>query len=157
MALVGPRRQAREAALQVLFAADVRQELTPEAVDASYADVEEQFSLPNRARDRGHDLAVGVAQHLKEIDERIGATSSRWKVYRLATVDRNILRVATYELLYELDTPTEVIIDEALEVARRFAGEQSRQFVNGILDVIARTRGASAPRALDTEEPEEPA
>jgi len=153
MAAPGPRRQAREAALQVLFAADVRQALAPDQVAASFDDVLEQFSLPARARERGRDLAVGVATHLEEIDERIGATSSRWKVYRLATVDRNILRVATYELLFELDTPSEVIIDEALEVARRFAGEQSRSFVNGILDVIARSRGAAAPHALDVEEP----
>jgi transcription antitermination protein NusB len=152
MAAPGPRRQAREAALQVLFAADVRQTLTPEQVADSYDDVQEQFSLPTRARERGRELAVGVATHLKEIDERIGAVSSRWKVYRLATVDRNVLRVATFELLYEPDTPSEVIIDEALEVARRFAGEQSRSFVNGILDVIARGRAEAAEGALDAEE-----
>ena len=62
-----------------------------------------------------------------------------WKVYRLGTVDRNILRIAVFELLIEVDTPTEVILDEAVEIARRFAGERARSFINGVLDVVARS------------------
>ena len=141
MAGPGPRRQAREAALQVLFAADVSQKLPAEAFD----DVLRSFSLPNRARSRARDLVFGVSRNLEQIDAHIGSSSEHWKVSRLATVDRNILRIATYELLFEPVVPTEVILDEAIEIARRFAGETSRVFVNGVLDVIAReVRGAAA-------------
>jgi N utilization substance protein B len=86
-----------------------------------------------------------VAHNLKCIDERISAASERWKLYRLATVDRNVLRIAAYELLFEPATPAEIVIDEALEIARRFASEESRSFVNGILDRIARERPAAQP------------
>ena len=141
MAQLGPRRQAREAALQVLFAADVSQKLHTEAFD----DVLRSFSLPSRARARARDLVLGVSRNLVQIDAIIGQSSEHWKVSRLATVDRNILRIATYELLFEPVVPTEVILDEAIEIARRFAGETSRAFVNGVLDVIAReVRGAAA-------------
>jgi len=141
MAGPGPRRQAREAALQVLFAADVSQKVPSEAFD----DVLSSFSLPNKARARAHELVSGVSRNLAQIDAHIGASSEHWKVSRLATVDRNILRIATYELLFEPVVPTEVILDEAIEIARRFAGETSRAFVNGVLDVIAReVRGAAA-------------
>ena len=125
----------------MLFAADVSQKLPDEAFD----DVLSSFSLPNRARERARDLVLGVSSHLAQIDAHIGASSAHWKVSRLATVDRNILRIATYELLFEPVVPTEVILDEAIEIARRFAGETSRVFVNGVLDVIAReVRGAAA-------------
>ena len=85
-------------------------------------------------------MALGVACNLKSIDETIGIASEKWQVYRLATVDRNILRVATYELLYEPSTPVAVVIDEAVEIARRFSGELSPAFVNGVLDLVARRR-----------------
>jgi transcription antitermination protein NusB len=141
MAQAGPRRQAREAALQVLFAADVSHKLPGEA----FEDVLRSFSLPTRARSRARDLVLGVSRNLAQIDAHIGSSSEHWKVSRLATVDRNILRIATYELLFEPVVPTEVILDEAIEIARRFAGETSRAFVNGVLDVIAReVRGAAA-------------
>ncbi|MEE8557063.1 MAG: transcription antitermination factor NusB [Myxococcota bacterium] len=140
MSTRGARRQAREAALQVLYAADVSDRLSPEGVELVYQQVEGEFSLPSRSRPRALELALGVQLNLKRIDERIGLASRRWRVERLATVDRNILRIATYELLFELDTPVEVIIDEALEVARRFSSEPSTAFVNGVLDEIARDR-----------------
>ena len=140
MSTRGARRQAREAALQVLYAADASGRLSPEGVELVYQQVEGEFSLPVRSRPRALELALGVELNRKRIDERIGLASRRWKVERLATVDRNILRIATYELLFELDTPVEVIIDEALEVARRFSSEPSTAFINGVLDEIARDR-----------------
>jgi N utilization substance protein B len=130
---------AREAALQVLFAADVASpEFDVEAVRNAFEDVALQFDLPPRARERALELCVGVAQSRKDIDLEIGRASAHWKVERLAGVDRAVLRIATYELLREPETPTEVVIDEAVEVARRFAGEKSPAFVNGVLDLIAR-------------------
>ena len=139
----GPRRKAREAALQVLFAADSAP-LDTRSVQSSYDEVLREFSLPRAARERAQKLVLGVAQNLKAIDECIGRASERWKLERLARVDRNVLRVAAYELLFEPETPTEVVIDEAVEIARRFAGDSSPAFVNGVLDAIARARDSTA-------------
>jgi len=144
MSRVGPRRQAREAALQVLFAADVGDALAPAGIEAVFDDVLREFSLPGNARERARQIAQGVTENRKAIDEAIDAASAHWKIDRLATVDRNVLRVATFELLFEPETPTEVVIDEAVEVARRFAGSASPAFVNGVLDEIA--RGARGER-----------
>jgi N utilization substance protein B len=137
---IGPRRKSREAALQVLFSGDVQQCLDPEGVRESYDEILREFSLPNAARERALELALGVACNLKSIDEAIGSASQKWQVYRLATVDRNILRIGTYELLFEPSTPVEVVIDEAVEIARRFAADSSPAFVNGVLDLVARRR-----------------
>ena len=142
MASAGPRRMARETALQVLFAADLSGEVNPESVVACFEEVAREFSLPSRARRWAQELARGVAENLKQIDENIGRASTNWQIHRIATVDRNILRVAAYELLLE-ETPTEVIIDEAVEIARRFASQTSPAFVNGVLDVLGRERGAA--------------
>jgi N utilization substance protein B len=133
---------ARETALQVLFAADLSGEVTPESVETSFEEVSREFSLPGRARKWAVEIVRGVAANLKQIDENIGRASTNWQVHRIATVDRNILRVAAYELLRD-DTPTEVIIDEAVEIARRFAGDSSPAFVNGVLDVLGRERAAA--------------
>ncbi len=138
----GPRRMARETALQVLFAADLSGEVNLASVETCFEEVAREFSLPGRARQWAQELARGVAEHLKQIDENIGRASTNWQVHRIANVDRNILRVATYELLRD-ETPTEVIIDEAVEIARRFASETSPAFVNGVLDVLGRERAAA--------------
>jgi N utilization substance protein B len=136
----GARRQAREAALQVLFAADVAECLEPGRIEEIYQEVLEEFQLPPRARERAHEIVMGVVLNRKPIDEGISAASTRWKLHRIATVDRNVLRIATYELLFEPETPAEVVIDEAVEIARRFSGADSSAFTNGVLDVIARGR-----------------
>ncbi len=114
--------------------------LDPGAVEQTYDEVMREFSLPRRASERARELALGVAQNRKAIDERIAGASTRWKLERLARVDRNVLRIATYELLFEPQTPVAVVIDEAVEIARRFAGGDSPAFVNGVLDAIARER-----------------
>ncbi len=136
----GPRRMGREAALQVLFAADASAGVTPETVLTAYEEIEREFSLPKAARARARELLLGISQNLKQIDEAIALVSTNWKLNRLATVDRNVLRIAAFELLFELETPAEVVIDEAVEVARRFGAEPSPAFVNGVLDQLARRR-----------------
>lgn len=139
----GPRRMAREAALQVLFAADLSSpEVDVDAVRAAFDTVSAEFELPKRAKERALVLCLGVVHHLKDIDLAIARASEHWKVERLAAVERNVLRVATYELLFEPETPAEVVIDEAVEVARRYASEKSPAFVNGVLDVVARNARA---------------
>ena len=139
----GPRRKAREAALQVLFACEAQGPLDPVTVARTYEQVLREFSLPRRAAERARELVLGVARDCKAIDEHVARASERWRVPRLASVDRNVLRIATFELLFETGTPTEVVIDEAVEIARRFSSEPSPAFVNGVLDAIARERDAS--------------
>ena len=141
----GGRRQGREAALQVLYSLDSADGLTPEAVELAYEKILASFSLPVRARDFARELALGVTQNLKQIDERVVAASTHWKLHRLARVDRNVLRIAVYELLFEPETPAEVILDEAVAIARRYGGEESQAFVNGVLDLIARERAHKNP------------
>lgn len=139
----GPRRMAREAALQVLFAADLSSPtLDADAVRSAFETVSAEFELPARAKERALEICLGVVHHRKDIDLAIAEASEHWKVERLAAVERNVLRIAAYELLFEPDTPAEVAIDEAVEVARRFASEKSPAFVNGVLDVVARNARA---------------
>jgi transcription antitermination factor NusB len=81
-------------------------------------------------------LAEGVHEHLKEIDARIRAQADNWRLERMPSVDRNILRIAIYELEHEADVPKLVVVDEAVELAKRYGSEQSGRFVNGLLDGI---------------------
>lgn len=145
MGAPGPRRRAREAALQVLFAADASRRIDPVSVEEVFIAFSQAFPLSVRARKRASELVSGVACNLKPIDECITRACTHWKLHRLATVDRNILRIATYELLFEPDTPGEVIMDEAVEIARRFSSDSSPAFVNGVLDMIAAERGRQGP------------
>ena len=82
-------------------------------------------------------LLRGVIEELSGIDERIARNAAHWRIERMPVVDRNILRIAVYEML-RTDTPPAVVIDEALELARRFSGEESVHFVNGVLDAVRR-------------------
>ena len=129
----------------MLFAADVSRRIDPVSVEEAFTAFSQAFPLSARARKRASELASGVACNLKPIDECIAGACTHWKLYRLATVDRNILRIATYELLFEPDTPGEVIMDEAVEIARRFSSDSSPAFVNGVLDMIAAERGRQGP------------
>jgi len=96
---------------------------------------EEMSDVP---RDFSNNLALGAISHLDEIDDLIKKRAENWRIQRMAVVDRNILRLAIYEFLYETDTPKTVIINEALEIARRFSTFEATQFINGILDAIKR-------------------
>ena len=109
------------------------------------------------AREFATRLVTGALANLKEIDERIKSRAEHWRISRMAVVDRNVLRLAVYEFLFE-PTPRTVIINEALEVARRFSSFEATQFINGILDAIKRDLDRERPQAdSDTEEGEEPA
>ena len=108
------------------------------------------------AREFATRLVIGALANLKEIDERIKSRAEHWRISRMAVVDRNVLRLAVYEFLFE-PTPRTVIINEALEVARRFSSFEATQFINGILDAIKRDLDRERPQAdADTEEGEEP-
>jgi N utilization substance protein B len=145
------RHRSREAALQILYALDLsarrREALDPEAAERVFSSVAEHFELPEGARAFAKELVHGVCGRCEALDRVVAEHAFHWRLERMAAVDRNVLRLGAYELLYT-GTPTQVAIDEALELARRFGGEHSPSFVNGILDAIARASG----RALAGEE-----
>lgn len=89
-------------------------------------------------------LIVGVRDHGSDLDEQIGQVAANWRLERMAATDRNLLRLGAYEILYT-DTPAKVVIDEAVELAKRFGGAQSAQFVNGILDNLMHQKNAANP------------
>ncbi len=131
------RRSSRQAALQALYAVDVgpRADLG-QAVD-SLARVAENFELARGARAFAEDLVAGVVAEREALDERLEGAARNWRIERMAVVDRNVLRLATYELV-STGTPTSVILDQAIELARRFGDDPSPAFVNGVLDAVAR-------------------
>ena len=133
------RHRAREQALQLLFQWDLRRTPLEEILRGYYESLlvrEDSVGLP-RPDAFAEKLLRGVVEELPEVDERIARHAEHWKIPRMPAVDRNILRLAVYEML-RTDTPPAVIIDEALELARRFAGEESVHFVNGVLDAVRR-------------------
>jgi N utilization substance protein B len=139
------RRTSRQAALQVLYAADLagRDEggLTPARVEAAFGGVGDHFELPEGARAFAKELVSGVAQRRAEIDALLAAHAQNWRIERMAAVDRNVLRLAIYEMAWG-GTPASVAIDEAIELARRFGSDRSPAFVNGVLDAVGRALGA---------------
>jgi N utilization substance protein B len=143
----GPRAQSRQAALQVLYAVDVGQRgadaTWPAAVEAALEAVAAHFELPEGAREYARELALGVARERDAIDRLLAAHATNWRIERMAAVDRNVLRLAIYELGW-CGLPASVAIDEAIELARRFGSDPSPAFVNGVLDAVAHTLAADA-------------
>jgi transcription antitermination protein NusB len=142
---MGSRRKARECALQMLFAADVADAVPDEVLRTYWAELGDA-ETEDAAREFATRLAAGTLAHLDALDERIRSRAEHWRIPRMAIVDRNILRLAVYEFLYE-PTPRTVAINEALEIARRFSTYEATQFINGILDAIKRD--------LDEQQPQE--
>ena len=129
---MGGRHKAREFALQMLYQAEASGTPVGDVAAAFWDDRD----TPSDVRLFADRLARGTAASLLAIDAILAESLENWRLERLAIVDRNILRLAVYEFLHETETPPIVIIDEAIEVARRFGGEESWQFANGILDAI---------------------
>jgi N utilization substance protein B len=102
------------------------------------------------ARDYANRLALGAIAHLSEVDNLIKKRAEHWRISRMAVVDRNVLRLAVHEFLFEPDTPKTVVINEALEIARRFSTFEATQFINGILDAIKRDLEDSQAASIAT-------
>jgi N utilization substance protein B len=137
-----PRSRAREVALQLLFQHDHNPSVDRPAIerfvrDRLRNDTTAAFCL---------SLYDGVLTHLADIDRRLTEAAENWRLPRMATVDRNVLRLGAFELLHTPDTPATVAIDEAIELARRFGSADSSAFVNGVLDRLHRSP-APAPSA----------
>jgi N utilization substance protein B len=129
---MGLRRVARECALQMLYELDVGKHSKDEIL-RTYWQMNEH---PPKVREFAEQLFIGTVQRLKEIDKIIQQHTKNWRLIRMAVVDRNVLRLAVFEFLSGGKTPETVVINEALEIARKFSTQESAQFVNGILDSI---------------------
>jgi len=129
------RRRSRQRALQILFSWDARRRPVEDALNDYY---DALYSEEQPERDAFvNELVRGTVEHVAEIDDRISRHAEHWRLDRMPTVDRNILRLAVYEMEHG-GTPAAVTIDEALELARKFSNEESVQFVNGVLDAVRR-------------------
>jgi N utilization substance protein B len=137
---MGKRRKARECALQILF------ELEFNAADPEA--LVRQYWRQQKAGDDVRTYAGWLVEHILarrgEIDAAIQTASKNWRLARMGAVDRNILRIAVCELLYEPALAPAIVINEAIEIAKRYSGQQSATFVNGILDAVRKRRGAGA-------------
>jgi len=147
------RSRARRHTLQILY----QREVTGHSVARILSDrsfVEDEVG-PDEPSQFCRDLAMGVEEHLDEIDRRIGEVSEHWVVSRMPLVDRNILREAVFELLYVDEVPASVTINEAVELAKTYGGDDSSKFVNGVLGRIAdqQVMQQEAPSAT-TEQPD---
>ena len=149
---MGSRRRARESALQMLFAADVAGTRPDELARTFWSELSDD-EIDEQAREFATALAVGTLAHVDEVDDRIRSRAEHWRIDRMATVYRNVLRRAVYEFLYE-PTPRTVTINEALEVARRFSTFEATQFINGILDAIKRDLDQERPESASDTPPE---
>jgi len=136
---VPARHRSRQRALQVLFLWDMRRPSVDEAIDSFYETLSSDEDPPRRSLpdEFMEKLVHGAAEQSDEIDRRIAQKSEHWRLERMPVVDRNILRLAIYEMS-ALGTPAPVVIDEALELARQFSGDESVSFINGVLDAVHR-------------------
>ena len=155
----GKRRTAREMAVQMLFQSDLggsplpqifnsfdlseylareepsdKKQEQPEAPADPRADFARKRRRVEEAFHYAQDLVRGTIEHQEKIDDMIRAQADNWRLERMPAVDRNILRLAIYEMLHERETPKLVVMDEAIELAKKFGSEQSGRFVNGLLD-----------------------
>ena len=136
---MGTRRRARELALQLLY----QSELTDAEPEEMQAEFEEWRSAGASVREFADKLLRGTLARRDEIDQELGRQTTHWRLERLAAVDRNILRLAMYELIFETETPHAVVIDEAIEIAKKYGTKDSGRFVNGVLDGFVKRRAAA--------------
>jgi len=140
---MGARREGREAAVQFLYQRDLNAGTNADTVDEFW----ELRPATKKVRDFGMAIAEGVLSHQADIDEHIRAAASNYDLHRIAAVDRNILRIAIFEMLFCPEVPPVVSINEAIEIAKRFGSEESGRFVNGVLDRIRGELNRSARAA----------
>jgi N utilization substance protein B len=137
----GGRSRARAAALQMLYQWEVGRTSAHEAIATYWPSHDDEREVGDDHRDFANGLVHGTISRVTEIDARLASRAQNWRVERMAVIDRLILRLAVYELLAAPDTPTRVVINEAIELARTFSGDESVAFVNGVLDAVRKDIG----------------
>lgn len=144
---MGARRSGREAALQMLFQLEASSVMPDQAIELFWR----TFEADPEGRPYADSCLRGVAENLAKIDERITTASKNWRLERMSRVDRNLLRLGTYELIFREDVPRAVILDEAVELAKSFGTDESPSFVNGVLDRIANDVGRKDEKSEKSE------
>ncbi|OGX24631.1 MAG: transcription antitermination factor NusB [Omnitrophica WOR_2 bacterium RIFCSPHIGHO2_01_FULL_48_9] len=139
------RTQARDCALKILYQADITKRDVV-LVSEGFWNAEE--SVDKEVREFSHRLVVGVGKHMNAIDEMISKYATNWQLKRMAIIDRNVLRLGAFELLFAPDIPPKVTINEAVELAKKYGDLESSKFVNGILDKIHKVE--VVPQGLKT-------
>jgi transcription antitermination protein NusB len=135
----GSRRGARQKAFQCLYGLDFRNVTPSDALVRSFEHFfEEGEPLPERERDFALEILRGVVEHREEIDAVISTFSQHWRLERIAKIELGILRIAVFEMIHRPDIPLKVSINEAVELSKSFGDENSRSFINGILDAVAK-------------------
>jgi N utilization substance protein B len=133
--------------------------------DVSHTPAEEAFAivvrressdLDDETREFARGLALGALGRIEELDALIQARAQNWAMNRMTAVDRNVIRLAAYELVARNDTPVGVVIDEAIEIVRKYSAEEATRFVNGILDALKALRADAAPAAKAAPKPKKP-
>lgn len=137
---MGARRSGREAALQMLFQLEVSGERATRVIELFWRSFEE---ADPEGRPYADEIVKGFDERRVDVDKAITSASQNWRIERMSRVDRNLLRMSTWELLAKKDVPRAVVIDEAVELAKSFGTEESSSFVNGVLDRIANDLGRS--------------
>ncbi|OEU55655.1 MAG: transcription antitermination factor NusB [Desulfobulbaceae bacterium S3730MH12] len=141
---MGTRRKSREAALQFLYqndfvrVADIGNDME---LSENFNIFCSLYQINKKARQYAFDLVKGILAEMDDIDEVISAAASHWRLVRIAPTDRNLLRIAVFEMTDMDDIPPQVAINEAVEIAKRFGGEESPRFINGILDAVKNNLG----------------
>lgn len=129
---MGKRRKARESALQILYQLEFDDSQVDQAIDLFW----QKKKAPEETKEYSRWLVKGILSHEKEVDEAIQFISEHWRISRMAVVDRNILRLAAFELLHAESIAPAIIINEAIEIAKKFSSPEAATFVNGILDAL---------------------
>ena len=130
------RRRAREAALQMLYQVEIGRASAYEAIDSYWPAHDSEGDVSEAMRAFANGLVRGTLDRLPAIDAIITAHAQNWRIERMVVIDRIVLRLSVYELLAEPDTPARVVINEGIELARSYSGEEAVPFVNGILDAV---------------------
>lgn len=144
---MGQRRKARESALQILYQLEFGAADPDEAVGFYWR----SKRVPEATKEYSRWLVRGIAEHREELDAAIQETSKNWRIARMGLVDRNILRMATFELLYAKPTAPAIVINEAIEIAKKYSSPEAATFVNGVLDAL-RKRITAGGDKTDREE-----
>ena len=129
---MGIRRKSREIALQALYHADLCGLGSPDMTTLC-----SNFKIAKKAMPYATELVEGITAHVSQIDSTIKKYSQNWRVDRMSIIDRNLIRIAAFELLFSKDVPPTVVINEAIEIAKKFGNDESPSFINGILDALS--------------------
>jgi len=137
---IGTRRTSREAALQFLYQEDfvnnTLENISSEDLEDRFSLFCTQFQVNKKCRQYALELLKGICRELDAVDQLIEKGATNWRLSRIAATDRNLLRIAVWEMKHQDDVPPQVAINEALEIAKRFSGDDSPKFINGVLDAI---------------------